>query len=911
MNQHANLAALALAVAMLFGGSLSAQAETARTPSFEQILKSHAAYRTDRPELYEIAACLATVEAVKVAARVAHGAGEVKGGVLGAEFEFFLERADRLLALEQRYAGQVDSGSVAAFWADIQTRPQGQTLRAAMLDRLGNDARLAERCIALPALLDRIEFRAAHAGPVEPAASRGNACSVTVPNQPVPYRFRPTSIWTGAEIVYWGGREALGSGPFFNDGFIYDYATDSWRVLIDQGDVPSPRYVAYGLAAANQAIIYSGSDLTNSLAINLNTGGVLNLTTGEWTATNTTNAPVRWGATVLWSGSDMLYWGGPSTNVGMRYNPGSNSWTAMSTTGAPTARTGHSAVWTGSEMIIYGGLDGSQRTHTGARYNPGNNSWAAIRTASADLPSATSRNDHTAVWTGTEMLVFGGRDDNFDLVAQGLRYNLASNSWSTMATVGQPLPRIEHGAVWSGDEMLIWAGLAQLSSGSTAIVRGGSGYNPNTNSWRVLPIVHELNKIRGDFLSAWSGTEMLVFYDGRSSGMKAGEIYSPSGNSWRLMADGVVSPGPEVLAYWDFSDLTAGQSLADGQRILDACGNRDARIVATPAAIEGVRPGYPALSFQASSPDALVFEPEYNFGDGGPLAGTEFDFSGDANFTAEAIIRLPEGFNQVGSILAKDVGPGQASWWFRVNNGQLEGLVADGDNTQVIVGSQAVNDGQWHHVALVRDAFNGLLRLYVDYRQIAAVASSVTGDIATPSMTPVVVGAFNAGTRQLQGDVQLARVTLGRLLPAEFAISDEVANVAVSISHDGSPLMPGGSVSYEITVSNSGPATATNLAVSALMPSGFESAQWTCQPGAGASCTVAGSGDLIDTVDIPVNRSVIYTVQAEFDTDLPEALTYTAQIEPGDTIDFSTVDNSASATLLSPTIFQDRFESQE
>ena len=42
-------------------------------------------------------------------------------------------------------------------------------------------------------------------------------------------------------------------------------------------------------------------------------------------------------------------------NTGGRYNPGTDSWTATSTTNAPTARHCHTAVWTGSEMIVWGG----------------------------------------------------------------------------------------------------------------------------------------------------------------------------------------------------------------------------------------------------------------------------------------------------------------------------------------------------------------------------------------------------------------------------------------------------------------------------------------------------------------------------------------------------------------------------
>ena len=46
-----------------------------------------------------------------------------------------------------------------------------------------------------------------------------------------------------------------------------------------------------------------------------------------------------------------------SLNTGGRYNPGTDTWTATSTTNAPAARAFHTAVWTGSEMIVWGGYD--------------------------------------------------------------------------------------------------------------------------------------------------------------------------------------------------------------------------------------------------------------------------------------------------------------------------------------------------------------------------------------------------------------------------------------------------------------------------------------------------------------------------------------------------------------------------
>ncbi len=59
-------------------------------------------------------------------------------------------------------------------------------------------------------------------------------------------------------------------------------------------------------------------------------------------------------------------------------------------------------------MIVWGGYfyDGSyHELNTGGRYNPATDAWVGTSTG-ANVPSG--RDDHTAVWTGTEMIVWGG-----------------------------------------------------------------------------------------------------------------------------------------------------------------------------------------------------------------------------------------------------------------------------------------------------------------------------------------------------------------------------------------------------------------------------------------------------------------------------------------------------------------------
>ena len=61
-----------------------------------------------------------------------------------------------------------------------------------------------------------------------------------------------------------------------------------------------------------------------------------------------------------------------------------DTWTSTSTTNAPDARYYHTAVWTGSEMIVWGGSRSrSEYLNSGGKYNPGTDSWTATSTTNA------------------------------------------------------------------------------------------------------------------------------------------------------------------------------------------------------------------------------------------------------------------------------------------------------------------------------------------------------------------------------------------------------------------------------------------------------------------------------------------------------------------------------------------------
>ena len=106
----------------------------------------------------------------------------------------------------------------------------------------------------------------------------------------------------------------------------------------------------------------------------------------------------------------MIVWGGTGTTdfaTGGVYDPAANSWAATAPVGAPTARFGHAAVWTGSQMLVWGGetsAGGFDSVPTGARYYPGTNTWSPI--SLVNVPSA--RHDHVGAWLGTFLAIWGG-----------------------------------------------------------------------------------------------------------------------------------------------------------------------------------------------------------------------------------------------------------------------------------------------------------------------------------------------------------------------------------------------------------------------------------------------------------------------------------------------------------------------
>jgi N-acetylneuraminic acid mutarotase len=337
-------------------------------------------------------------------------------------------------------------------------------------------------------------------------------------------RYGHTAVWSGSEMIIWGGGSS--GYPNFssrNTGARYNPSTDTWTAT-NTNNAPTARAAHTAVWTGNEMIIWGGAD---GFSVT-NTGGRYNPTTNSWTATSTINAPSpRVGHAAVWTGGEVIVWGGSGANyfnTGGRYNPNTDSWTATSTTNAPAARYGAAAIWTGSEMVVWGGTDELTGLNTGGRYNPSANSWSATSTSNAPV----GRYEHTAIWTGSEMIVWGGYDvDSNQYLDTGGRYNPDANTWTDTSLANAPDPHGRHTAVWTGDEMIVWGGFDDVTISNT-----GGKYNPATNSWTATN-TNNAPTARDSHTAVWTGTEMIVWGGQDDSGFaNTGGRYDPNMNSW-------------------------------------------------------------------------------------------------------------------------------------------------------------------------------------------------------------------------------------------------------------------------------------------------------------------------------------------------------------------------------------------
>lgn len=246
-----------------------------------------------------------------------------------------------------------------------------------------------------------------------------------------------------------------------------------------------------------------------------------------------------------------------------------DSWEGISW--VPMPKSNHTAVWTGTEMIIWSGLDAnSNYLNSGAKYNPATDAWQPINIMGAP----PGRINATAIWTGSEMIVWAG-NDAMDFFRSGGRYNPVTDTWTSTSMSNAPSKRIWHAAVWTGTDMIIWGGYYTDHS-YDYFYNDGAKYNPASNSWTPItdtgaPTARCLHSF------VWIGTEMIVW--GGFSGLNFegdGGRYDPVTDSWTPVAtEGAPSARWRHTAVWTGTKMIVWGGQDDNGDFLNTGGRYD------------------------------------------------------------------------------------------------------------------------------------------------------------------------------------------------------------------------------------------------------------------------------------------------------------------------------------------------
>jgi hypothetical protein len=160
----------------------------------------------------------------------------------------------------------------------------------------------------------------------------------------------------------------------------------------------------------------------------------------------------------VWGGTD----GYQDFADGAAYDPVTDQWRLLAVSPLAARRT--PAVWTGSEMIVYGGSSGGDRTTgngafalaDGAAYDPVGDAWRSIAPGPAHP-------GFVPVWTGSSMILFakGG----------AVVYEPATDTWRTGDFAWGDVPHDDRSPVWTGSKVLLLGSY----DGST----GGAVFDPS------------------------------------------------------------------------------------------------------------------------------------------------------------------------------------------------------------------------------------------------------------------------------------------------------------------------------------------------------------------------------------------------------------------------------------------------
>ncbi|TMK57225.1 MAG: hypothetical protein E6G60_17190, partial [Actinobacteria bacterium] len=415
----------------------------------------------------------------------------IKNGVATVDFTSEYQSGGGSLAM------QVSLGQV------VYTLTQFPTVKSVRFAPDGTPVNVfSSEGIVLDHPVGRADYRNLVVGATTTAAAPLAGTWRSLPPSPVALQANVTSVWTGSEMLLYGVTGVAPDGNFLKASNVlaaYNPASRTWRKL-----PPPPAPTEY---LSRNPAFWTGKEML------VWPNKAFNPVTNQWR--RLPRAPVAGTGLVVWTGRELIGWGGgccgDAFSDGAAYNPTTNSWRKLSRSPLAPSQ-GPLGAWTGRELIILVGdtnPDGKPwpaQLARAAAYNPVTDTWRRI----AKLPAP--RGGSTAVWDGRELLVIGGapapRGGNpAPLTKVGFAYDPAANRWRSLPPMESG--RVASAAVWTGNQLLLWGGSQTADAGPPVIPPHGLAYDPPATRWSALPQAPLLGRL--DPTAVWTGTQLIVW----------------------------------------------------------------------------------------------------------------------------------------------------------------------------------------------------------------------------------------------------------------------------------------------------------------------------------------------------------------------------------------------------------------
>jgi N-acetylneuraminic acid mutarotase len=324
------------------------------------------------------------------------------------------------------------------------------------------------------------------------------------------FRHSHTGVWTGHAMIVWGGvSQRCLPLALCGDGASYIPDSDTWNPTTTTG-APASRSQHSAVWASDRMVVWGGAIETVNHDNTTASGGVYDPTNDAWSDTPIAGAPAsREIHTAIWTGSEMIVWGGQAApggdfvvfGDGGRLDPAAGQWRPVSALNAPAPRTWHTAVWTGSRMLVWGGVSSlGVEMADGGSYDPVTDAWTPV----SRLGAPGARHAATAVWTGSEMAIWGGLGCGGSYCGDGALYDPATDAWRAMVGTGAPGARDGATGVWTGAAIVVWGG------GGSSVVRDGGLYHPDSKTWESTGNLPGFSP-RSNHAAVWTGNAMLIW----------------------------------------------------------------------------------------------------------------------------------------------------------------------------------------------------------------------------------------------------------------------------------------------------------------------------------------------------------------------------------------------------------------